>query len=318
MERPHDFGKLHDAIVVGGGPAGVTCAVWLKQLGFNVAVVERRDRCGGLQTINPYSNTWIPTSPHASGTQVADSLHASMLEHRVPMLLSTEVTSVLTDASEMTVSLHDGRHLPTRNLVIATGVAPKAGGFVARVGMIVGPGRVVAETNFSNANVAILGGGDNAFENYHFVRAGGARSVTIFARNVRARLEAVETVPPEAVTLGDYLVDSEQNTVNGQQYDQILVLYGYEVAESGLLGLQLTRRADGFLWTNADCMTNIDGVFAIGEVAQKSHPCCVTSMADGVNASKAIQRRLESSGREKLMGMFRRTATLGMVLTKTF
>lgn len=310
MQRSPDFQQLHDAVIVGGGPAGVTCAVWLKQLGFHVALVERRDRCGGLQTISPYSNTWIPTSPHASGAQVADALQASMVQHAVPMLLSTEVTSVQAGDSGKIVSLSSGSTLPFKTLVIATGVTPKAGGFAARAGLIVGPGRVVANTDFTNADVAILGGGDNAFENYQFVRGQGARSVTIFARSVRARLESIETVPPEDVRVGPYSVDSDKNTVNGQPFGQILVLYGYEVSASGLLGLELTRRADGFIWTDSECMTSVDGVFAIGEVAQKSHPCCVTSMADGVNAAKAIQRRLESSVRDRVVGVFKRTISL--------
>ena len=310
MQQTPDFGRMHDAVVVGGGPAGVTCAVWLKQLGFHVVLVERRDQCGGLQTINPYSNTWIPTSPHASGAQVADALHTSMQQHDVPMVLSTEVTSVRSGDSEFSLSLNNHRALRTKTLVIATGVTPKAGGFATRAGLIVGPGRVVANTNFTHARVAILGGGDNALENYQFVRSQCARSVTIFARNVRARLEAIEGVPPEDLVVGPYSVDSDKNTVNGQPFDQILVLYGYEVSPSGLLGLDLTRRGDGFIWTNAECMTNIDGVFAIGEVAQKSHPCCVTSMADGVNAAKAIQRRLESNVRDRLVGVFKRTVSL--------
>lgn len=314
MQQIPDFGQLHDAVVVGGGPAGVTCAVWLKQLGFKVALVERRERCGGLQTINPYSNTWIPTSPHASGAQVADALQASMVQHAVPMMLSTEVTSVQTGDSGKVVSLSCGRTLRTKTLVIATGVTPKAGGFAARAGLIVGPGRIVASTDFTHADVAILGGGDNAFENYRFVRAQGARSVTIFARSVRARLEAIETVPPEDVRVGPYSIDSDRSSVNGQPFDQILVLYGYEVSASGMLGLELTRRADGFIWTDSECMTNIDGVFAIGEVAQKSHPCCVTAMADGVNAAKAIQRRLESSVRDRVVGVFKRTMSLGKIV----
>ena len=55
----------------------------------------------------------------------------------------------------------------------------------------------------------------------------------------------------------------------------------------------LARSTAGFVITDEGCETSVNGVYAIGEVAQRMHPCCATSIADGVTAAKSIQRRLE-------------------------
>lgn len=78
---------MNDVIIVGAGPAGVSCALWLKQLGFSPVVVDRNETCGGLQLSNPYTNTWIASSANAYGKDVANAMHANMIRHGVDMRL---------------------------------------------------------------------------------------------------------------------------------------------------------------------------------------------------------------------------------------
>lgn len=301
-----------DAVVVGAGPAGVSCAIWLKQMGFSVVVVDRNAQCGGLQLANPYTNTWIATSADAWGRDVAKAMHDNMLRHRVDMRLGRSAVLAGASGSIVEVALDDGEAFSGRNLVLAGGVSPKSGGFVSRLGLIVGPGPSVANTRFEGEDVAILGGGDSAFENYLFAKERGARSVTIFARNLRARSEMLAKVPVGDVVLGPCEVDADGRSVNGMAFGQILVLYGYEANAKSLLGMQLAMRPDGFVATNEDCETSLPNVFAIGEIARRAHPCCVTAMADGVVAAKAIQRRLEQSASARFVGAAKRAFSLGL------
>lgn len=62
---------MFDSIIVGGGPAGASCALWLKMLGFKPCIVERRATLGGLQNENPYPNQWIAPIFGKSGVEVA-------------------------------------------------------------------------------------------------------------------------------------------------------------------------------------------------------------------------------------------------------
>lgn len=302
---------MFDVIIVGGGPAGVSSAIWLKQLGFNPVLVEKQDQCGGLQLSNPYTNTWIATSADAYGADVALAMHKNMNRHGVQMRLGREAFGAHIEDGRVAISLSKGERLEARFLVLAGGVSPKTGGFTSRLGLIVGPGPSVAKTDFAGTRIAILGGGDSAFENHGFASTRGAASVTIFARTIRARAEMLDRVSPDDVVIGEYKVDRDANTVNGQPFDQILVLYGYEANQQSLLGLDLAMRQDGFVWTNEECLTSNELVYAIGELARRGHPCCVTSMADGVIAAKSLQRRLESTRAEKFAGMARRAMAVG-------
>lgn len=302
---------MHDAIVVGAGPAGVSASIWLKQLGFTPVVIDKGTQCGGLQLANPYTNTWIATSSNVYGPDVARAMHLNMIHHQVNMRLGVTALTATANEAGATVRLSDGGQVNGHFLVLAGGVTPKTGGFANRLGMIIGPGPRVANTNFKESKVAILGGGDSAFENHEFAKARGARSVTVFARTIKARADMLGKVPPEDVVLGEYEVDGERNTVNGARFDHILVLYGYQANRDSLLGLELAMRPDGFVSTDADCLTSHPNVYAIGELSRRSHPCCVTAMADGVVAAKAIQRRLEASATQRFAGLAKRALGLG-------
>ena len=302
---------MFDSIIVGAGFAGSSCALWLKQLGYTPVLIDKQIQCGGLQLSNPYTNTWIASSFNVQGKDVANAMHENMTQHQVTMLLGQEALESAFIKGGVNVDLADGSCIAGKFLVLAGGVIHKTGGFINQVGITVGSGSSVENINFSGARVAILGGGDSAFENYLIAKDRGATSVVIFARSLKARASMLDKVSPDDVVVGEYDVDSGTHSVNGVPFDQILVLYGYEASKKSLLGIDLTMRPDGFVSTNEDCLTSHPLVYAIGEITRRSHPCCITSMADGVVAAKAIQRRLEVMATIRYAGLTRKAASLG-------
>lgn len=305
---------MYDAIIIGAGPAGVSCAMWLKQLGFNPLVLEKNATAGGLQLQNPYDNTFIATSPPTPGSDVAQTMQDNLRHHRIEALFNItakSATKVETgDTSTYRVEASNGAVYEGKTLVLATGVRHKTLGLASRANLILGSGHVIASRDFTGANVAILGGGDSAFENYRFVLERGAASATIFARNIRASVEQLRHVPPEHVVLGHCVFDSDTNQVNGEIYSHVLVLYGYEAPVEALLGLPLLMKTSGFVQTDATTMTSISGVYAIGEIAQAMHPCTVTAMAEGIVAAKAIQTRLSQDTVAKYKSLTKRVIGL--------
>src|SRR3546814_14225974 len=83
--------RAFDAIIVGAGPAGVSCAVWLARLGLAPALIEASAQIGGLCRQNPYTDEWNVTLPGMTGEQVADNLASSLLQANVPIWLSQPV-----------------------------------------------------------------------------------------------------------------------------------------------------------------------------------------------------------------------------------
>ncbi|MFG1346782.1 NAD(P)/FAD-dependent oxidoreductase [Xanthobacter autotrophicus DSM 431] len=284
---------MFDAVIIGGGPAGASCALWLKMLGFRPCIIERRCALGGLQNDNPYPNQWIAPVLHKTGFEVAADMHRHVLEHDIVCRFGEAVTELEVVEGGFRVTTSGGQVILGRAAVLASGVRPVKGGFAASEQVIIGPGRTMFNADFEGQSVAILGGGDNAFENYIFVRKRGAAGVTLFARTIRARREFLEKVPPADVRIGPYPIAPEIPEVAGLAFDRVVVLYGWEPYLPYARHLNLAMSPRGFVETSADCETSLPNLYAIGEIAQRMHPCCVTSMADGVVAAKAIQRTLE-------------------------
>lgn len=207
-----------------------------------------------------------------------------------------------------------GLKINSKTVVMATGTTANTGGLTDRVGLIVGTGEKVAARNFEGKKIAILGGGDSAFENYKFVKEKQPSSLKIFARTLRARAALLEHASPDDVFEGSYTYDEKTNSINGEIFDEVIVCYGFTVNEKALLGLSLALKKGGFVQTDANCQTSIEGIYAIGEITNNLHPCCVTSMAEGVISSKAIQRSLEQSLQAEFKGKLKRFVNL----TKTF
>lgn len=86
--------QMHDAVIVGGGPAGASCALWLARLGLAPLLVEASGRLGGLSVDNPFADDWIAVLPGMTGQQVAANIDTSVRAAGVPLRLDTRVTAV--------------------------------------------------------------------------------------------------------------------------------------------------------------------------------------------------------------------------------
>lgn len=318
MDKTTD--QVWDAIVIGAGPAGVSCAVWLKRLGFEPLLLEGSDRVGGLAARNPFPDIWTVTSPGLTGEQVAEQLHESVVASEIELWLTAHVIRIertgsgnvisddISDATSDAINggtrfvvqvQRDGADavaVQGKTVVVASGVRPR--GLPGHEGhqypgVFVGPGDSVMDAPVKGLRVALLGGGDNAYENHGYLLERGAAAVHVYARTVRAQRQFVQRVKPEDLRVGAVVVDPVARTVNGEPYDLIWVFYGWQ-ANAGYLGdISVQHDARGFIVTDmASAQTTEPGIYAIGEVAQRMHPCVPTAMADGVVAAKAIERLL--------------------------
>ena len=305
--------QVYDAVIVGGGPAGVSCAVWLARLGLSPLLVEAGERLGGLTATNPFTDDWLAALPGATGLQIAANLAQSAQAAGVPVALRSPIAQARAENNLYVVEpvgpsqvepcqagpreAAPDKAVRGHTLVIASGVlARNLAGHAPQTrwpGVLVGPGSAIVAQDYAGLSVAVLGGGDNAFENFVYVRGRGAKTVHLYSRTVRAQSQWIARAGDAGVHRGDYDVDPAARTVDGRRYDLILVFYGWEPQAAFADGLSLARDERGYIRTDAaTAQTSLPGVYAIGEVANRMHPCVVTSMADGVVAAKAIQRSL--------------------------
>jgi len=271
-------------LIIGGGPAGISCAIWLKKLGVECVLLEASSRLGGLQTRSPYENLWIPGVQGKTGQQVAAALADHARAAGVDARLNSPVVAV--DGHEATT----GSDIFTAPyLVIATGSRPRAGGFRAAPDVAIGPGEPMEALGVRGRRIAILGGGDNAFDQARFVRDRGGE-VTLFSRTPpRAQKLLQAMIPAVPVVVGPYRADQDAMTVNHEAFDAFGIMLGFEAVVPEGLALDLDR---GYVRVDRFGETSLPDVFACGEVTDYWHPCVTTSAAHGIQVAKQIALRL--------------------------
>jgi thioredoxin reductase len=283
---------IEDVLVIGGGPAGAACALWAHQLGMRALLLEAGPAVGGLQLRSPYENRWIPGLQGKTGQEVAASLQAHLDAAGVPYEVGFNVASIQRSAKGAGWEVSNGSTTRLAHyVVIATGAKPRSGGFVPSDSVGIGPGVTMESIDVLDKRVAILGGGDNAFDNAIFAQRRGARSVDIYCRRTpRAQPILQREVPADRVHVGTFLADQSRMTVNDTPYDVIGVQFGFEACIPG--GLRLPSR-DGYIEVDRHgAIPGCSALYAAGEVTKYWHPCVTTSYAHGVQVSKSIHARI--------------------------
>ncbi len=289
----------YDAAILGGGPAGAAAALWLFELGLRPVLLEQADELGGLQRSNPYVNTWIPGVRGKTGVELAREMHDHILATGLDCRLGRRLKRAARRSDGgFALDLDDDASVACRSLVLATGVRARSGGLSASERILIGPGRILEDADLSGQRVALLGGGDNAAENYALLARKGPAFMHIYARTLRARPALLANVTPEDLFQGPAVLDATTLSIEHQgvrrSYDRWIALYGWEANPPPALADWLKDAFDarGFIAVDAERRTRIPGVWAIGEIAQAVHPCVLTAMSDGVIAAKSIEAQL--------------------------
>ena len=158
--------------IIGGGPAGLSCALWLQLYDITPLVFEKSHTLGGLQAENPHPNLWVLGQVAKTGEMVAQSFrhHASI--NRIPHMLNTAVSAIQkTTASFLVKSANN--EFRADAVVLAAGTRPRGPEVYAPIhghqhlldfeNSIYHPGDSIALFgHLAGKEVCIVGGGDNA------------------------------------------------------------------------------------------------------------------------------------------------------------
>lgn len=301
-----------DVIIVGGGAAGLSSALWCDDLGLNALLIEAGAELGGqlLWTYNQIENHLGATAK--SGREMRDRFVKQIKKRKFLLKLSCEICAV--NLEKKSVILKDGEKFTAKSLIIATGVRRRKL-------------NVEGEENFRNKGViesgnrdqsfvkgkmaAVVGGGDAAFENA-LILAETAKNVTLVHRgiNFSARSEFIERVKQtskiniltetvvQKITGSNRLEAVElKNLQTGENsklpVDALLIRIGVE-PNTELFGGKLHFDNAGYIKINSICETNIKGVFAVGDVANPTAPTISSAVGMGATAVKAIFNRSKS------------------------
>lgn len=294
VRMPDEEIQVEDVAVVGGGPAGAACALWLHQLGLKVLLLEAGDAIGGLQLRSPYTNRWLPGVVNQTGRDVAASLQQHLADASVAYRLGFRIDRLCRTQFQGEFELWHGRDVVRAvHVVLATGARPRTGGFAESDSVAIGPGMPMERLPVTGRRVAILGGGDNAFDQAAFALGRGARLVDIYCRNPPQALPLLRRqIDPGRVHVGPFDADPSRMSVNGVAYDFFGVQFGFESCMPP--GLPLPVRQGHVVVDQQGAVAGIPRLYAAGEVTGYWHPCVATSYAQGIQVAKSIQLRLHA------------------------
>lgn len=303
---------MHDVIIIGAGPSGLSTALWCDELGLDALVLEQAEQIGGQlhRVYNPIQN-YLGVKAR-NGEELLELFTQDVDAAEFDLWTQTSISSV--DLRAKRVSLASGESLQSIAIVIATGVRPRELG-VPGEKEFVGKGIIESGARdrelFAGKDVCIVGGGDAAVENA-LLLAEVCPTVTLVHRGkkLRARREFTErlqsihciTVFTESVLtriIGSEDVEAvEIQRKQGLKPFQlavrgVLIRIGVE-PNTELFREQLETDEKGFIKVSGQQETSVPMVFAIGDVSNPLAPTISSATGAGATAAKVIAARLNA------------------------
>lgn len=308
MKQAQNF---YDVVIVGGGPAGLTAAVYLARARYRVVVVEK-DHFGGQITITSEVVNY-PGVERTSGAALTETMRKQAESFGAEFLLA-EVTALDMNSDVKTVHTSRGE-LKCFGVLLATGAHPRMVGFSGEE-QFRGRGVAYCATCdgefFTGKDVFVVGGGFAAAEESVFLTK-YARHVTILIREddfTCAQSTADAARQHEKITVrtntvveevtGDTALRSirmrDTNTGEETVYHApdgetfgVFVFAGYEPATELVQGLADCNE-QGYVLTDRSQKTSVAGLYAAGDVCVKPLRQVVTAVGDGALAATELER----------------------------
>lgn len=303
---------MHDVIIIGAGPAGLSTAFWCDELGLDTLVLEQAEQIGGQlhRVYNPIEN-YLGVKAR-NGEELLELFSQDVEDAEFDLWTQVSIASVELKAKR--VSLASGESLQSIAIVIATGVRPRELG-VPGEKEFAGKGIIESGARdrelFAGKDVCIVGGGDAAVENALLLaeicptvtlvhrgkklrarreftgRLQSNHCITVFTESVLTRIMGNEDVEAVEIQRKQGLKPF-QLAVRG-----VLIRIGVE-PNTDLFREQLETDEKGFIKVSSQQETSVPMVFAAGDVANPLAPTISSATGAGATAAKVIAARLNA------------------------
>jgi thioredoxin reductase (NADPH) len=287
---------IHDMIVIGGGPAGYTAALYAARAGLDVVVIERMS-AGGQMAVTDTIDNYSGFAEGISGWELGMKMQTGA-ERFGAVTKYGDVVSVELEGKIKKVKTSSDEWL-ARTVVVATGAGPRELGIEREEEFVSRGVHYCAHCDgrfYKNKVVAVVGGGNSALEDalylsrlvskvYLIHRRDSFRASRIYvdalekSENIEflANSSVSEIIADERVT-GIRLSDGRELEVNG-----LFVSIGRKPASEIVRG-QLDLDEGGYIIADESTRTNVAGVYAVGDVRTKPLRQVVTAVGDGAVA----------------------------------
>lgn len=301
--------KIHDLIIIGSGPAGLSAAVYAQRAELDTVVIERNMMSGG-QILNTYEVDNYPGLPGISGFDLGMKLreHADKLgaEFKEDTVMAAEL------GGDVKKIVCENDTYLAKTVIIATGAHHRKLGAKGEE-ILTGAGVSYCATCdgafFKNKVTAVIGGGDVALEDAIFLARMCSKVYLIHrrdelrgAKSLQNRLLSLDNVEVIWDTVVDeiegedkveslMLRNKKTGEKSGLKVDGVFIAVGIEPDSEQYSG-QVEMDPHGYIVAGEDGKTSVDGVYAAGDVRTKALRQVITAAADGANCITSAQSYL--------------------------
>jgi thioredoxin reductase (NADPH) len=304
--------EIHDLIIIGGGPGGLSAGVYAKRAALKTILIEAG--VPGGQMINSDEVDNYPGFIHLTGVELSEKF-AEHAKHYGLEIISREVVAIEPGLEYHLIRLDNGDCYRTHAIILGTGGSPRKmniPGEDVYYGKGVSYCAVCDGFFFRNKTVVVVGGGDTAVEEalylaklakqvYLVHRRDALRAGMILQQRIKdeCKIEILwNTVVTEikadeqgvcAVELKDTQTDAQREL----NTDGVFIFIGFD-PNNKLVPAGTKMNADGYVMADDKCETNFSGIYVIGDLREKYARQIVIAAADGCTAALAAAHYVDA------------------------
>ena len=297
---------MYDVIIIGGGPAGLTAAIFARRASKKVLLLEAMAVGGQIVQAAKIEN--YPTRPNISGITFATDLYNQVKELGAEIKFERAIN--INDLGDIKEVMTNNNTYTSKAVILATGSENRKLG-IPMEDELVGRGVSYCATCdgkfFKDKDVAVIGGGDTAIDDVRYL-SDIANKVYLIHRRDTFKAEAQEVEEVKKKTNVEFILNSnvvKLNTTNNLlssieirnndgnittiNVSGVFIAVG-RIPENQNFAKLINLDKNGYIIAGEDCHTNIDGIFVAGDNRIKSLRQLVTATSDGaIAATEAIK-----------------------------
>src|SRR2546425_10707105 len=299
-----------DLIIIGGGPAGLTAGLYAARANMKAILLDSKDVGGEI--LNTELIEDYPGFESVTGAELAQKMAEHALKFGLKIETYKPVKQIRTEGDRKIVQLEDGTELSTYAVIVTVGGEPTKLGVVGEKeyhGRGVSYCAVCDGAFFKGADLAVIGGGDSAFQEGLFLTRFANKLYVVHRRNefraqaiLQDRLlkqDKVEPITPaEVVEIGgngdvkwiDIDRDGKRERVN---VEGVFVFIGFKPVGRYLFNDHIDHDKNGYLITDQFMRTSIPGVYAAGDTRAQLAKQITTAVGDATTAVLHAERYIE-------------------------
>ena len=300
----------YDVVIVGGGPAGLAAALYTARMDLKTVVVDRGPLGG--QLLNTELIEDYPGFESILGSELATKMGEHARKFGVEVRDFEPVKEIDVEGKTKVVRLEAGEELRAPALIMAAGGLPRYLGVPGEKefwGRGVSYCAVCDGAFFKGQELAVVGGGDAAVEEGDFLTR-YASKVYIIHRRSTLRAQPILIERAKANPKIEFIFDAQVREITGDtkvqlvRYEQhgeqkelavggVFVFVGF-VPNSGLFKVHVNHDDAGYILTDRNMQTSVEGVWAVGDVRAQLTKQIATAVGDGTTAAVAASMYVTS------------------------